>query len=238
MPSNVNFPSSSSQKIQGIWTDDYPVCDEGNYFVATNATPGTAITGTICVDDAATASSTHAQFAPFFMLFNTANAANQNSPNIYLRYFRLFVRTAPASATEWDYSIRSDVTNRYSSGGTLITPVNPNTGAQKTSVAQLYAGAIVPTALPSASSRLLATGIQTGGIPVVKDQYFIRFGNDSISMDQINNGSGTKNIAINAPPIIIAPGTGIQFDQWGASNATTAGTWEFELAWVERLTGL
>jgi hypothetical protein len=170
-------------------------------------------------------------------LYNTANAANPSAPSIYLRAFKFMILTAPASATVWRYSMRSDVVNRYSSGGSLITPVNPNLGYSLNSVAQLYVGAIVPSALPSSASRLVAAGYLDSAIPVVGDQYLIKFGNSAASMDQLSGGTTAKNMTYVAPPLVIAPGTGIAFDWWGTSNSATAVVAEFEFLWKERVPG-
>ena len=235
---NVNFPTAVSQKVQGIWYDDYATTDEGGFFVASNPTVGTGITGTICVDDAATGSSTHAQFAPFVLLYNTQVVTNPNAYSIYPRYMKFMILTAPASATLWRYSFRMDSVNRWASGGSLIVPINPNPASSRSSIAQLNVGAIVPTALPSASARLVAAGYIDSAIPVIGDQYLLRFGNSSMAMDQLNGGTVAKNMCYNVPPVIIPPGWGLAFDWWGTSNAATAIVAEFEMGWVERVPGL
>src|SRR5207302_4121690 len=120
---------------------------------------------------------------------------NPNALSIYMRYLRLVCTVAPASATSWRYSMRMDNLNRYSSGGSTITPVNPNPNSSRNvSVALVYFGAIVPTALPSANARLVANGTLDSAIPVVGDQYLLRFGNSPVSMDQLNGGTTAKNM--------------------------------------------
>lgn len=235
---NVNFPTQNSQKVSSVWSDDMTLAEEGNFWVLTNPTIGTAISQTICVDDAATASSTHAQFAPALLMYNTDVAANPNAVSIYPRYIKLIVATAPASATNWKYSLRLDPVARYSSGGSLINPVNPNPNSQKVSKAQTYFGAIVPTALPSSNSRLVATGTLDTAIPVVGDQYLLKFGNAEITMDQLNGGTTAKNMTFLLPPVVIPPGWSMALDLWGASNAVTAAAYEFEVGYVERVPGL
>jgi hypothetical protein len=236
---NVNFPTSSSQKVQSLFDiDDTPLADEGGFFVATNPTVGTAIAMTTSVvDDAATASSTHAQFAPAMLIYNPQNANNQNATSIYMRFLKLVVVQVPTSATAWKYSFRLDNVNRYSSGGSQITPVNPNTGsARANATALVYFGAIVPTALPSASARLVDAGTMDTAIPVAGDQYLFKFGNSAMT-DQLNGGTTAKNQTINVPPIILAPGWCLALDMWGASNAAAA-SFEFTCGWVERNPGL
>ena len=235
---NPNFPTANSQKVQSVWYDDYPTADEGGYFVATNPAVGTGITGTICVDDAATGSSTHAQFAPFVLLYNTQLASNPNAYSIYLRFMKFMILTAPASASIWRYSLRMDSVNRWASGGSLITPVNINPNSSRSTIANLNVGALVPTALPSANARLVGSGYLDSAIPVIGDQYLIRFGNSVMPMDQLSGGTVAKNMCYNAPPVVIPPGWSLAFEWWGTSNAATAIVSEFEMAWVERLPGL
>lgn len=234
---NPNYPLSASQKTTGIWNDDYALCDEGKLFVITNPTVGTGIAQTICVDDAATASSTHAQFAPALLIYNSNSPSDPKAASIYLRHLKLICTVAPASATRWDYSWRMDNLNRYSSGGSAITPVNPNPNSSYATKALVYFGAIVPTALPSATARLVARGVLDSAIPVVNDQYLMRFGNFGL-MDQLNGGTTAKSATHNIPPICIPPGWCVALDMWGASNAVTPASWEFEGSYVEREPGL
>lgn len=236
---NVNFPNASSQKVAPLWLNDYTLADEGGYYTGCNPAVGTAIaTTTSVVDDAATASATHAQFAPVALWTNQENPNNQNAVSIYLRYLKMFLVQVPTSATSWRYSLRLDTIPRYSSAGTVVVPQNVNPASTKSSKCQFVFGAIVPLALPSASGgRLLANGLINSVIPVTLDQWLFTFGNASPSMDQLNGGAAAKNIVINAPPIVIPPGCCLALDMWGAANAA-APSWEFECGWAERVPGL
>lgn len=235
---NVNFPSNSSQKVQNLWNSDVALADEGGYFVATNPTVGTAIaTTTSVVDDAATGSATHAQFAPVALLQNTEVSTNLSAVSIYLRYLKMVVVQVPTSATNWKYSFRLDSIPRYSSAGSTIVPVNVNYSSSKASKTQFYFGAIVPLALPSSTARLVGHGTVDTAIPVAGDQWLFTFGNSAPSMDQLNGGTTAKNMVFNVPPIIIPPGCSLSLDMWGTSNAA-APSWEFECGWVERIPGL
>ncbi len=235
---NVNFPTNSSQKVLNLSNSDIALADEGGYFVTTNPTTGTAIAMTTSVvDDAATASSTHAQFAPVMIVFNPLTADNQNAPSIYLRYLRMMLVQVPTSATSWRFSIRLDSTIRYASGGSELDPVNVNPSSSKASAARVFFGAIVPAALPTANARLVANGLVNSAIPVTLDQWLFTFGNSSPHMDQLNAGAGAKNITIACPPIVLPPGWSMSLGMWGAANAA-APSWEFEMGHVERIPGL
>ena len=235
---NVNFSTPGSQKVQGMWPDDYVTCDEGGEYVATNPTVGTGLTGTVCVDDAATASSTHAQYAPFILMYNKEIQSSPNPYSLYLKFMKFMILTPPGTASVWRYSVRIDSVNRWASGGTAITPVNSNPNSSQGSITQFNAGALVPTALPSNNARLVATGYFDSTIPVVGDQYLIRFGNAPMPMDELNGGIVAKNMCFNAPPVILPPSWCLAFEWWGTSNVTTAIVSELEVGWIERLTGL
>ena len=235
---NVNFPVQQSQKVQTIYQGLQAAADEGNFYVATNATTGTAIaTTTSVVDDAATASSTHAQASPVMVVVNGWSATDPNAKNIYLQYLRMKIVQVPTSATQWNMSIRADNNaGAITSAGTAITPVNVNTGSGNLSRATVQFGAIT-TALPNTSGRLLANAVIDPTIPVTLDQWYITFGSLGMSMDQLSGGTNAKNITLCLAPIIIAPGWNIRIGMWGASNAA-APSWEFELGYVERASGL
>lgn len=235
---NTQFPTNASQKVANLWNNDYTLADEGGYFIGTNPAVGTAIAATTSVvDDAATASSTHAQFAPTALWQNTEVPTNPNAVSIYLRYLRMFLVQVPTSATSWKFSLRLDSVLRFSSGGSAITPVNVNYSSSKAPKGQMFFGAIVPLALPSSNARLVANGLVNSVIPVTLDQWLFTFGNASPSMDQLNGGASAKNIVINVPPVIIPPGCSLSLDMWGTANAA-APSWEFECGWVERIPGL
>lgn len=234
---NTNFPLQAAQKVVNVWNSDHALADEGAFFLATNPTTGTGIaTTTSVVDDAATASATHAQNVPVMYIQNGYAATDSNAKSIYLKYLRMIVTAAPTSATVWNMSIRSDVVPRYTSGGSRITPVNINTGSNISSSALIYFGAVVTTNLPSASSRLLCNTQIQSTIPVVKDVWMITFGDQTMPTNVLT-ASAAKNINVPCGPIVIGPGTNIAIGMWGASNAG-APAWEFELGYVERPSGL
>jgi len=235
---NVNFPSNSSQKVQNLWNSDYALADEGGYYLSTNPVSGTAIAMTTSVvDDALTGSSTHAPFAPAAIIYNSQTADNPNALSIYLRYIKLLLVQVPTSATNWSYSMRLDNVVRYVSGGTQITPTNVNPSSSRTAAARVYFGALVPAALPTANSKLVALGRIDSAIPVINDQWVFTFGNSAIAMDQRSGGTVAKNMTFNCAPIIIPPGWSLSLGMWGTSNAA-APSWEFEIAHVERVPGL
>lgn len=234
---NPAFQSSNAQKVVGLWNTHHALADEGSFFVATNPTTGTGIaTTTSVVDDAATASATHAQNVPVLYLANTGDSTNPLAKSIYPLYLKMTVTAAPTSATVWNFSIRADNVPRYTSGGSAIIPKNVNTAFSNATQAQLYFGAVVTANLPSANARLLAAGQIQSTIPVVKDVWIFTFG-DTTMQSSILTASAAKNINIPCGPLVIAPGWNIAIGMWGASCAG-APAWEFELGYAERVSGL
>lgn len=237
-PALTQWELSSAQKTANIWNGQQATADEGNFFIATNPTVATGIAMTTSVvDDAATASSTHAQFSPTMLIQNNWPTTDASQHRIYLQYLRLSVITqAPTSATDWRFAFRGDnVTSRYTSGGTLIVPVNINMDSNNASRAVIYFGNVV-AALPSAAGgRFLSKGIVDYALPIIGDQWLFTFGDVTMPSYQIA-ATALKQVTIPCGPIIIGPGQNVTFEQWGTSNAA-APAFEFELGYVERPAG-
>lgn len=238
-PALTQWQLSSATKVANIWNGQQATADEGNFFLATNPTVGTGIAMvTSVVDDVATASSTHAQFSPTMLVQNNWPTTDASQHRIYLQYLRVSVVTqAPTSASDWRFAFRGDnVSSRYTSGGTLIVPVNINMDSNNATRAVVYFGNIT-AALPSASGgRLLSKGIVDYALPIIGDQWLFTFGDVAMPSYQIA-ATALKQITIPCGPIIIGPGQNVTFEQWGTSNAA-APAFEFELGYVERAAGL
>ncbi len=114
MPTNPNVQFSGASKVANIWNTDHALADEGSFYIATNPTVGTAIAMTTSVvDDAATASATHAQNVPYLYVQNPGGIGATNAPSLYIRYIKLFSRVgdqAWTSATQALFSVRTDNT--------------------------------------------------------------------------------------------------------------------------------
>ena len=240
---NVNFPTQSAQKVSPLWPSLHALADEGSLYIATSTSvasgqaAGTGIaTTTSVVDDAATASATHAQNVPVMYVANKAGNTDPNARSIYPLWLRMLCTAAPTSATFWNWAIRADAVPRYTSGGTLCAPINVNTNSGQISNAQIYFGAVVTANLPSSQQRVLGSGAVQSSIPVVKDLWTFTFG-DMTAPTNILTASGAKNLTIPCGPIVLAPGWNFVLEMWGASNAG-APAWEFEFGYAERQSGL
>ena len=240
--SNVLFHTSGAQKVTGMWPTLHALADEGALYIvtstdaATGKAAGTGIaTTTSVVDDAATASATHAQNVPVLYLANTAPVTDTDAKSIYPLWMRFTVTAAPTSASVWSYAMRGDYAARYTSGGTRLNPINVNLGASGQSQALCYFGAVI-TALPSGSQRVLSSGQIQSTIPVVKDQWIFTFG-DFSAPTNVLTASAAKNLTIPVGPMVISPGTNFTLEMWGTSCGG-APAWEFEMGYAERVTGL
>ncbi len=241
MAANTNYPGQGSSKIASVWDNSTTLADEGSFFVAQNATVGTAVAMTTSVvDDAATQSSTHAQAAPYIYIQNRGALGDPNGKNVYLRYIKLFSRVgdqAWTSATQVLYSFRGDNTgDRRTTVGTLGAIVNANSGSSNTSVCAISAGANVTT-IPSASAgRVFAHGLIQSSIPLAGSTWIWTFGDPS-SPASFGYASVINSLTIPVAPIVIAPGWNLQLDLW-ATGLAAAPTFEYEIGYAERYAGL
>lgn len=232
---NLQFPTAQEQKVASIWNSYQALTAEGSVYYASNPTPSTGLLGTICVDDAATASSTHAQFAPFLLLTNGWSSANPSAKTIYPLAIKVTTTVIPVNSTAWEATIRLDsVTSKYSSGGTALSPLNANTNFGNTSGATIYGGAIIPTGVMSTAGRLVMRHKLSNVIPIFGDTYTFSFGDYGMDTNMLEGGATARAITIPCASISVAPGWCMQLDMFGAGSLTTAGQWEVEIIYAER----
>lgn len=201
---------------------------EGSYFITTNTTPGTGIAMNVVASYANTAG------CFFFQNNNPPGGATA-----FLDYMKLIVTVVPGTSTSADFAIIRDValplsvqvtTNHVS----VNTPVNVNPLSPLKSGCQ-FAYQVGVTAsvnvTPSGTSAIIARG-NIGGLPVVGDELVIDFGGDDTAMYAGSTTAGRK-ISVVAP-VAVPPGYQAMIVPWFPSNGTTALSYEFELAHIER----
>lgn len=200
------------------------LADEGSYFTATNATLGTPLTGTA-------APTAFSATVALVSLFN--NAAVGSGKRIYLDWLLLSPKAAGTNGTNFSFAMSGDRANRYSSGGTAITPVNPNMESDAASSATLTVGALTATAASSAVRRLNHGTLRTV-IKVIGDQYLFTFGSSVPALPGMPL-EGTLQAAIHTPcaPVVLGPGHSFLFHEIAAAQSVAA-TWEFSMGWWER----
>jgi hypothetical protein len=241
MPINQNYATSGSEKTSPLWATSHALADEGSYFVAMNPTVGTAIAMTTSVvDDAATASATHAQNVPYIYIQNKGAVNDNNGKSLFLQYIKLFSRVgdqAWTSATQALFSLRADNTgDRRTTRGTSLVAYNANTYFGQASSADITAGTNV-TSLPSATSgRVLTHGLVQSSIPLAGSTWVFTFGDAGMSTN-FAMASAINTMTIPCPPVVLAPGWSLQFDLWATALAA-APTFEVEIGYAERFQGL
>lgn len=224
---NVRASKYGDVYTLGITNKNHALADEGSYFVTTNPTPGTAIAFAVSASVSETA-------GYFLAIINGSSAGDPSAKNIYLDYLRLICSVVPASGTAGHFFLKSDVSSKYTSGGSALTPVNPNTGNGNSSVASVKAGALT-TAAASGVARLISRGVLRGAIPVVNDEYVFDFGGaEAAGGSIILSGTSVQRMGIPVPPVVIGPGSMVGLQLWFPSNASTPSQFELELAHWER----
>lgn len=208
----------------------YSIADEGAYFTGVNPTPGTGIIHALTTAWSATAA-----------LFCLRNTDAESAKRIYIDYVKLItIGTAPTATTSVRLAITIDNTNRFSAGGTSITPKNINMDSSQATIAALNFGAVVLTAA-SGSVRDIAREAQpfrAAPALVAGDTFFYNFGATTAEslgvMGSATPATAPANFTAAMPPVILGGGDSLNFHQYYPAAATTAPTFEFEIGWWER----
>ena len=189
------------------------IAREGSRWVVTN-TPGTPIT-----DGNASGFVTT---TPVFVL-------NNNNPSggrwIYPVRFKMTATATGVSSTNIDALWYVDTGARYTSGGTALTPTNPNLNVAATlTSAKAYFGAI--TAPAQNAQRLIACDRLRTVIRVIGDEYLWEFGpSTQKSVGMATDGTAQVSKTVNVVPIALPPQSSLLLYVYGASQGT-AGTWD------------
>lgn len=180
--------------------------------------------------------------------FSDTNAAlilrNGDSAKTYLPvYLKLRVTAAGASTTSSEISFQVDAISRYSSGGTSMTIYrsNPSSSAPASN-ATVNVGTVTAAAASASRQYVGSFLIRSAAAPahIVNDVHHFYFG--------MNNANGYSKAA-SPSDTTAAPGTiftwpvsacaipaggSLTVHIANVANATTAPSFEFELAWIER----
>lgn len=222
--SSIRLGRYSDQMVESLAGSKLAaLAGEGSYFVATNATLGTALSGTAAPTT----------FSATVALVSLFNAAATGGKRIHLDWLVLSPKAAGTNGTNFSFAMSGDRTNRYSSGGTAITPVNTNMDSDTTSIATLNVGAVTAAAA-GASVRRLSHGALRTVIKVIGDQYVFSFGSSVPAMPGMPL-EGVLQAAIHTPcpPVVLGPGQSFLFHEIATAQSVAA-TWEFTCGWWER----
>jgi hypothetical protein len=201
----------------------HALADESSYFVATNATPGTAIAGIAAADGYDVTES-------LFYLHVSSTATKR----VYLDYLTLTCAAAGATGSDFSLAITTDNTARYTSGGTAITPVRASQfGSAASVVDAAYFGALV-TSAASGNGKLLWHSLLRTVIKVIGDQYTLSFGADEEQGASMPT-AGTLQLALarKLPPVVLGPGDTLLVHEY-ATSQNAAAEYQFAAGWWER----
>lgn len=218
---------------QPLVRKSHNLADEGTYFTTNNAQTGIAS----AYNTAFTAT------APFLLVYN--GVASPAVSKVNLDYLALVAIAAGACTTTAGYiaaAVVLDTGNRYTSGGTNLTPnlVNPNPAAPANAPpgVQVYAGAITasaatPVARTIVGVRNLRPNVSATVINVIGDMNLVNFGSVEGAVGSIVVANA--NIMPQAfPPVQIPPGwSALFYLTYPAMTAPSAATFAPELGlWV------
>ncbi len=198
--------------------------DEGSYFIARNATPGTGQAGHA-------APTTHDTAKPFVFLRNGAEVGGRR---VYLDYLKLQVTAAGTSGT-LNYATHTVDRNRTpGSGGVALTVVNVNPQSTRSSVlSNALAGPVVPGESNTADARIVAHAKARSVIPVIGDVLLFNFGGAAVPTGAVMAGTTELERVIHCPPIVLGPGDSYHLVLWRASQSGAA-SYEIEIGLWER----
>lgn len=230
-----NLPSKQSDSVFGYAQGDgYGAvrvappgprffADEGTYFVAANATPGTGLAGHAAPTDVTSV------LKPLVQIKNGTSPANRK--RLYLHYIKLTVTAAGTGGTNVQFAEEIDTGTRYTSGGTQLTPLCPNYDADNPSSSDIviFAGAVVAPA--ANTNREIGSGIVRTVIPVVGDTYLFLYGGEAPTPQSgvVISGTAVASIVVHRPPVILGPGHTFNHHQAQASQSA-ASSFEVEIA--------
>lgn len=200
-------------------------------YVAMNGTFGTDIA--INADPGAIAAT-----EAMIVLDNSTTRTASTNKNVILvpRYIKLICTVSASSGTNFGLLFKTDVINRYSSGGSELTPyvteADTSTGwSRRDPLGKCYFGDITAAAESSAvgvGQSWLRT--DTAG-PLVDDKYLIVFG-DPVA-DHAGTAATQSFVKDVISPVYIGPGCSLVVHPWSASAASTAAEFFVEIGWDE-----
>lgn len=234
LPSTFNADSSTATNpsragsyleayVLSIFAGNQLGADEGSYYVATNATLGTAITGHAApvIADADT--------KPLLFMFN--GATNKTIFPDYLHLQLTAVGTGGTAHYTTIYLDNKGSTSR-TGGGTAITPVSVRSdGPALPSGITLHFGAV--TAVMSSSVKV-GQQLVREVIPVANDTFTMKFGgpNAGIKAGLTTAGTATNHLTQFFPALAVRPGGNLNISQIRASQSAAA-DYQFEFGfWV------
>jgi hypothetical protein len=195
-----------------------------SYWHSSTPTPGTGVAIT------AAARTTFLATEAALLLRNTSGVAT--GPLLVLDFIRLICTAAGTAATAVDLICAIEAANRYSSGGTGLTPTNGATDSVAATIADLKYGPVTCTAAGGGVRYFGRTRIKTQAAPcwTVGDEVLLLFGRPTGEGSSAVTGAGPLQITKDLPPAVLAPGGNHSFllHYWAAAQSA-APSFEIEV---------
>lgn len=226
-PNNALQPQRTSRYMEAIVQPfgAQVASDEGSFFTATNATLGTAITGTA-------APTAFSATVALISLFNAVQNVATSAKRVQLQWLRLETRAAGTNGTNFQFAMSIDNGNRFTSGGTPIVPVNSCMDLTTATNVTMNVGALTTTAA-SAGVRRIAHGMVRPVIKVIGDSYLFLFGQTPMTSGVAVDGTAASQITVLCPAVTLGQNQSFLFHEVAASQSVAA-TYEISMAWTER----
>lgn len=218
----MSLVTSAAAQTFSFTSRETAAADQGVYYTALTPTPGTGIIGHA-------APTTFDQTKAYLLCYNPG-------PNVvYPLYLRLHdtVVSAGDSTGPMFYTQVVDLGNRFSSGGTALTPNNANPASQNKSKAVITVGAVVCTANSNASQTMFHKTFHPGTIDVVHDQLFFTWGAAILGSPQLLPTTTASTYAESFGPIVVPAGYSFLIHEWAAAQSTGP-TYEVEFGYMEK----
>ena len=219
--------------IAPILQRDTVLADLGNYYVATEPTPGTGIVETASITTFALA-----EAAPMFCLFNGSSGAT--AVNVYPMYLRITMTQANAGGLVQRFTLTLDQGNRVTTQAAatgILNIANTNMGSANKSQCQISTGASLVTSAATSQRRIVGNqAFRNGGVvAVIGDVYQFNFGavEQLDPMSLVETGTAICNVVHNFAPLVIGPQQSFLIQHWAASATTGAG-FTYEFGFVEK----
>ena len=220
----VRVDQFGAQHVRGellAWMED------ATYFKACNATWGTGIGMAIQTSFSDTAN--------VLVLLRSGSATKAIIPH----YIRLINTVAGATTTSSHMGIILDTGNRYSSGGTDLSAqvVSPRSDSGATTVLDQIRFAAITASAVVVKRQIARFALKTQAAPcwAVGDEVLINFLHNEGSQHGLLSGAAAGSIVKNVGPMMLKGlNHCLLVHMWNPANATTAPSWEVEMAWWER----
>jgi hypothetical protein len=209
------------------------LAEEGSFFTASNATPGTGVAYalTTAFNDTTGA---------MFVLKN--NAKVKTGKRVRMHYLRLALTAAPTATVSMEFAVKTDDNSREpTAGATQQSPVNVNHDDTTGSDTMLYSfnGAGVTVPASSKTARLVARTRIPTSLGIVGDEYGVAFGGMDPAAFGYAGLTAARAVAVarlwaHAAPVIIGPQQWAVIYMWWLTAATAAPSFEWEFGLSER----